>query len=453
MALKRIQKELQDLGRDPPAQCSAGPVGDDLFHWQATIMGPPESPYQGGVFFLTIHFPTDYPFKPPKVAFTTRIYHPNINSNGSICLDILRSQWSPALTISKVLLSICSLLCDPNPDDPLVPEIARIYKTDRDRLTEFSLMVSNASFVPFATFVDTAFWNEINKRKLKDWRLDESPKTIVGLFSIYDVTGDDCRLSLSHESFGTHTSGVYHGLLYVLNTLEAFKKLDRLALLKSEGDKIWNIITNGYWLQNPERLTSFAFTVFADLKKFQYFYWNCTPALCFPNDIKQEVLNYIGSSEVLLEYYRMSSKQVFLINSEQDCLDLTTLPSVDDPNTIKIVFVDPSPVSGSSGWPLRNLLAAVALLKPCWNFADFVSLKGAGEIKEFKMKWCVKEVLILGSGTLGCNIARCLMGWGVRKITFVDNSTVSYSNPIRYNFPSYAIFLLSTLQNVLSLPF
>uniref|UniRef100_A0A6I8NUR5 E2 ubiquitin-conjugating enzyme n=1 Tax=Ornithorhynchus anatinus TaxID=9258 RepID=A0A6I8NUR5_ORNAN len=104
-----------------------------VFHWQATIMGPNDSPYQGGVFFLTIHFPTDYPFKPPKVAFTTRIYHPNINSNGSICLDILRSQWSPALTISKVLLSICSLLCDPNPDDPLVPEIARIYKTDRDK--------------------------------------------------------------------------------------------------------------------------------------------------------------------------------------------------------------------------------------------------------------------------------------------------------------------------------
>jgi len=105
MALKRINKELSDLGRDPPAQCSAGPVGEDLFHWQATIMGPPDSPYQGGVFFLTIHFPTDYPFKPPKVAFTTRIYHPNINSNGSICLDILRAQWSPALTVSKVPFS------------------------------------------------------------------------------------------------------------------------------------------------------------------------------------------------------------------------------------------------------------------------------------------------------------------------------------------------------------
>uniref|UniRef100_A0A4W2CAJ7 UBC core domain-containing protein n=1 Tax=Bos indicus x Bos taurus TaxID=30522 RepID=A0A4W2CAJ7_BOBOX len=126
-------RELTDLQRDPPAQCSAGPVGDDLFHWQATIMGPNDSPYQGGVFFLTIHFPTDYPFKPPKVVFTTKIYHPNINSNGSICLDILRSQWSPALTVSKVLLSICSLLCDPNPDDPLVPEIAHTYKADREK--------------------------------------------------------------------------------------------------------------------------------------------------------------------------------------------------------------------------------------------------------------------------------------------------------------------------------
>ena len=130
MASKRINKELQDLGKDPPANCSAGPVGDDLFHWQATIMGPPDSAYQGGVFFLNINFPPDYPFKPPKVTFTTKIYHPNVNSNGSICLDILNAQWSPALTTSKVILSICSLLTDPNPDDPLVPEIARIYKSD-----------------------------------------------------------------------------------------------------------------------------------------------------------------------------------------------------------------------------------------------------------------------------------------------------------------------------------
>ncbi|XP_042094397.1 ubiquitin-conjugating enzyme E2 D1 isoform X3 [Ovis aries] len=106
MALKRIQKELSDLQRDPPAHCSAGPVGDDcklysLVRILLPLIVQPDSAYQGGVFFLTVHFPTDYPFKPPKIAFTTKIYHPNINSNGSICLDILRSQWSPALTVSK----------------------------------------------------------------------------------------------------------------------------------------------------------------------------------------------------------------------------------------------------------------------------------------------------------------------------------------------------------------
>lgn len=131
-------------------------------------MGPSDSPYTGGVFFVMIHFPPDYPFKPPKVQFQTKVrrrgaaaggrgrrarrgaphprphpdpsppqvYHPNINSQGSICLDILKEQWSPALTLSKVLLSICSLLTDPNPDDPLVPEIAHIYKTDRARYEE-----------------------------------------------------------------------------------------------------------------------------------------------------------------------------------------------------------------------------------------------------------------------------------------------------------------------------
>uniref|UniRef100_A0A4W2IP70 UBC core domain-containing protein n=1 Tax=Bos indicus x Bos taurus TaxID=30522 RepID=A0A4W2IP70_BOBOX len=115
-----IQKELSDLQRDPPAHCSAEPVGEDLFHRQSTIMGPPGSAYQGGVFFLTVHFTTDYPFKPPKAAFTAKTYHPNINSNGSICLYVLRTQRSPALTVSKVLLSI-------------LPDIAQIYKSDKEK--------------------------------------------------------------------------------------------------------------------------------------------------------------------------------------------------------------------------------------------------------------------------------------------------------------------------------
>ena len=129
-ALRRITRELADLQNDPPANCSAGPEGDDLFRWEGVIFGPADSPYAGGVFKMKILFPVDYPFKCPTITFATKIYHPNINSAGIICLDILKNQWSPALTISKVLLSICSLLCDPNPNDPLVPEIAHLYKSD-----------------------------------------------------------------------------------------------------------------------------------------------------------------------------------------------------------------------------------------------------------------------------------------------------------------------------------
>ena len=130
--LQRITKELKEIKNDPPANCSAGPEGDDMYEWQASIMGPKDSPYEGGVFWLKIHFPKDYPFKPPKVMFLTKIYHPNISSSGAICIDILKDNWSPALTISKVLLCICSLLDDPNPDDPLVPDIAELFNNDRE---------------------------------------------------------------------------------------------------------------------------------------------------------------------------------------------------------------------------------------------------------------------------------------------------------------------------------
>jgi len=134
MALKRIQKEIKDLTKEPLPDCTASPVNEnDIFNWSATIKGPSESPYEGGIFDLSINFPSDYPFNHPKVTFLTKIYHPNINSSGTICLDILKDQWSPALTITKVLLSISSLLTDANPDDPLVPEIATIYKTDKEK--------------------------------------------------------------------------------------------------------------------------------------------------------------------------------------------------------------------------------------------------------------------------------------------------------------------------------
>jgi len=119
------------MANDPPPNCSAGPVSDDdPYVWVAKIMGPDDSPYRGGVFTLSIRFPPEYPFTPPRVQFITQIYHCNINSAGGICIDILKSHWSPILNVSKLLLSLTSLLSEPNPADPLVFEIAREMAAD-----------------------------------------------------------------------------------------------------------------------------------------------------------------------------------------------------------------------------------------------------------------------------------------------------------------------------------
>jgi ubiquitin-conjugating enzyme E2 D len=136
-ALKRIKKELKEMEKEPPIGCSAGPVGSDLFEWQGTIMvNDDKSPYHSGIFYLKINFTSKYPFKAPKVQFLTKIYHPNVNRHGAICLDILKNKWSPVLTVQKVLLSICSLLDDPNPDDPLVEDIAYLYTNDREKYNQ-----------------------------------------------------------------------------------------------------------------------------------------------------------------------------------------------------------------------------------------------------------------------------------------------------------------------------
>jgi ubiquitin-conjugating enzyme E2 D len=90
--------------RDPPPSISAGPIeSSNIYLWGASIIGPSDSPYDGGLFSLQISIPSDYPFEPPKVQFVTKIFHPNVKPDGSICLDILKDQWSPALTITKVL--------------------------------------------------------------------------------------------------------------------------------------------------------------------------------------------------------------------------------------------------------------------------------------------------------------------------------------------------------------
>merc|ERR1719300_277623 len=131
---KRIQKELQGLLLKPPVGVSACPKSaDNILEWIATIDGPENTPYHGGTFYLSIRFPENYPFVAPKVLFKTKIYHCNVNSdNGEICLDVLKDNYSAALTVEKILLSLCALLQEPNPDDPLVAEIANKQRVDKE---------------------------------------------------------------------------------------------------------------------------------------------------------------------------------------------------------------------------------------------------------------------------------------------------------------------------------
>jgi len=113
-------------------------VGDNMQHWGAKIRGPPDTPFENGIYLLDIQFPTKYPFSPPHVKFVTKMFHPNVStSNGEICLDILKSgKWSAALKVEKVLLSLISFLVDPNPDDPLASSVARVYRESRQKYDE-----------------------------------------------------------------------------------------------------------------------------------------------------------------------------------------------------------------------------------------------------------------------------------------------------------------------------
>ena len=131
-AQKRLMKEMKQVQNEDDANITAQILEGDITKWSATIIGPTDTPYEGGVFNLNLEFPARYPLLPPKVTFSTKVYHPNINANGHICLDILKSdKWTPAQTVRTLLVSILSLFADPNPDDPLVGSIAKLYKEDR----------------------------------------------------------------------------------------------------------------------------------------------------------------------------------------------------------------------------------------------------------------------------------------------------------------------------------
>lgn len=130
---RRIMVETMNLERDPPPGIFAIPDQINLRYFRVKMEGPKNSPYEGGIFSLELFLPDGYPMKPPSVRFLTKIFHPNIDNLGRICLDILKHHWSPALQIRTVLLSIQSLLSSPNLDDPLSNEVAKIWKANEKK--------------------------------------------------------------------------------------------------------------------------------------------------------------------------------------------------------------------------------------------------------------------------------------------------------------------------------
>jgi len=163
-AVRRVLQELKKVSEEEPAGIHIFPSPDDVTFWRVLLEGPPGSPFVGGVFSVAVTIPSDYPFKPPKIQFETPIYHCNINSNGAICMDILKDNWTPSLTVYKTLLAVSNLLRDPNPDDAL-----------RQWIAELTLAHNKSGGS------DTRYYDEAQKdtvkhasRSLEEWKVELS---------------------------------------------------------------------------------------------------------------------------------------------------------------------------------------------------------------------------------------------------------------------------------------
>ena len=120
MARNRLLRELKEIQKSIEQDIDLSMAGDTIEDWQAFILGPVGSPYEGGKFELSIKCSTNYPLSPPMITFKTPIFHPNIHfHSGEICLDILKSEWSPAWSLQAACRAIISLLSHHNADSPL----------------------------------------------------------------------------------------------------------------------------------------------------------------------------------------------------------------------------------------------------------------------------------------------------------------------------------------------
>mmetsp|Transcript_13606 Transcript_13606/g.39726 ORF Transcript_13606/g.39726 Transcript_13606/m.39726 type:complete len:194 (+) Transcript_13606:221-802(+) len=157
-AAKRLRKELQNLERaalsgDPDdADVYLRPSSpDSVLRWTALLKGPSETPYEGGVFQLTIRCDSDYPLAPPSITFVTKVFHPNVHfRTGDVCLDILKKEWSPAWGLQAACRAVLALLSDPDADSPLNCDAGNMVRNGdmtAFRTTARMYAVENAMFI------------------------------------------------------------------------------------------------------------------------------------------------------------------------------------------------------------------------------------------------------------------------------------------------------------------
>uniref|UniRef100_A0A4W2EX45 E2 ubiquitin-conjugating enzyme n=1 Tax=Bos indicus x Bos taurus TaxID=30522 RepID=A0A4W2EX45_BOBOX len=127
----RSAARLARLQEDPPVGVSGAPSENNIMQWNAVIFGPEGTPFEDGTFKLVIEFSEEYPNKPPTVRFLSKMFHPNVYADGSICLDILQNRWSPTYDVSSILTSIQSLLDEPNPNSPANSQAAQLYQENK----------------------------------------------------------------------------------------------------------------------------------------------------------------------------------------------------------------------------------------------------------------------------------------------------------------------------------
>ncbi|RZC36926.1 ubiquitin-like modifier-activating enzyme ATG7 [Asbolus verrucosus] len=297
-------------------------------------------------------------------------------------------------------------------------------------------------FVPVSSFVQPSFWNKLSELKINVDRLNDHEREICGFFSNIPSTWTTHILEVDSTSFNSSFNAQnncvpFHGKIFNKNTIEQFKDCDKTELINKEGRRFLDDLKSGKILEKPSMLNFFFILSFSDLKKYHFYYWFAFPV---PHNL-QIILNEVSLISDRLSESQLSTltedylqlnfyqKPYFLFHENKIHTLQSKLLEISEKNygEYYFAFADYVNVGKHPKSQLCEESVDLNLKLMKWRLLPDIDLD---KIKNVKC-------LLLGAGTLGCSVARNLIGWGVRNITFVDNATVSYSNPIRQHLFNY----------------